>query len=218
METEDKEGRLVNEILNIAKSKDYQYRLLLNEDPLKVDILFEQNPSGHFIHQHFNRQTIITSIVPHTNIPLFRDISLLLKKEIRTILQQSLPEYMVPSDLIALNHLPLTNNGKVDRKFLSQREDVMISDKLNYQAPHNDTEKILTKIWQELLGVDRVGIHDNFFELGGHSLLAMRVISSVRKELGIELAIKDLFMHPTISGFAMILDTQNGSYYCLPLK
>ena len=80
------------------------------------------------------------------------------------------------------NSLPLTPNGKVDRKALPDPDASELSDK-EYVAPRNEVEEKLAGIWQELLGIERVGIHDNFFELGGHSLLAMRVISAIRKNL-----------------------------------
>ncbi|MEZ4691283.1 MAG: phosphopantetheine-binding protein [Ignavibacteria bacterium] len=73
-------------------------------------------------------------------------------------------------------------------------------------APRNVTEEKLAGIWKELLHAERVGIRDNFFDLGGHSLLAMRVISSVRKELGYELSIKDFFIQPTVEELAALLE------------
>ena len=78
-----------------------------------------------------------------------------------------------------------------------------------YMAPRNETEQALAMIWQELLGTERIGIRDNFFELGGHSLLAMRVVSAIRKDLNIELNIRDLFIHPDIASLGACLDEQN---------
>jgi acyl carrier protein len=126
----------------------------------------------------------------------------LLQKEIRLMLQQRLPEYMIPAELNALGQLPLTNNGKIDRLFLGQRQERSIANKLNYLAPRTEIEHKLVLIWQDLLSVERVGVHDNFFELGGHSLLAMRVISAIRKKLEVELNIKDLFQYTTIRDLA----------------
>ncbi|MBK8549761.1 MAG: amino acid adenylation domain-containing protein [Ignavibacteria bacterium] len=211
MGRDDKESTEVNGILNFAKSKNYHYTLFTNEDPLRINLLIEKNTSDRsdrFVQQPFNQSSSISNVA-NTNIPLFNDISLHLKKEIRSMLQQSLPGYMIPSDMIALKQLPLTVNGKADRKFLMQREDLLVSNKLNYQAPETETEKMLVNIWQELLGADRIGIHDNFFELGGHSLLGMRVISAIRKKLEAELAIKDLFLYPTIAELSLRLDTQS---------
>ena len=208
LEKEDRDSTEVNELLKIAQSKKYHYRFLLDEDPLKINLLLEKEPTDAYIQQPFS-QSSIAGNVRNTNIPLFNDISLMLRKDIRGKLQESLPEYMIPSDMIALNQLPLTNNGKVDRKFLSQREDLVVTNKMNYQAPATDTEIMLANIWQELLGLDRIGVHDNFFELGGHSLLGMRVISAIRRKLETELAIKDLFLYPTIAELGVHLDSQS---------
>ncbi|HKX85593.1 MAG TPA: amino acid adenylation domain-containing protein, partial [Flavobacterium sp.] len=92
------------------------------------------------------------------------------KTEIRGYLQSKLPEYMVPSFYVALEHMPLTPNGKVDRKALPgiSGEDII---RKEYVAPRNENEEKITEIWQEVLGIDKVGITDNFFELGGHSLI-----------------------------------------------
>ena len=128
------------------------------------------------------------------------------------MLQKQLPEYMIPAELIALGQLPLTNNGKIDRLFLSQRQERAVSNKLIYEAPGTEVEKKLALIWQELLGLDRVGVHDNFFELGGHSLLAMRVISAIRKQMKVELVIKELFQFTTISDLAKYVEIQSNSY------
>ncbi|MBO9205116.1 MULTISPECIES: non-ribosomal peptide synthetase, partial [Niastella] len=122
-------------------------------------------------------------------------------------LQKSVPAYMVPSLLIPIEHLPLTSNGKVDRKQLASFAiDTAITSR--YIAPRNDTEKTLAAIWQQLLDVEQVGVEDNFFELGGHSLLAIRVISAMRKELQCEIAIRDIFDHPTIAALCNRLDQQ----------
>ncbi|WP_430909646.1 amino acid adenylation domain-containing protein, partial [Maribacter sp. 2-571] len=124
-------------------------------------------------------------------------------------LMERLPEYMVPRLWVFLESLPLTRNGKIDRKSLPD-PDVSGLSKQEYVAPGNEVEERLADIWQELLGIDKVGIHDNFFELGGHSLLAMRLVSMVRRNMDIELAIADIFVHPTVEGLAQVLSTKEG--------
>lgn len=207
MENEDKESLDIKEILDFAKLMGYNCRLFIDEDPLNINLVIEKNSSDSFIRLPFDQNYNDNQL--YTNIPLFNDVSLLLKKEIRNMLLKSLPDYMIPADLIAINKMPLTNNGKVDRNFLSSREDLLVTAKLNYQAPGTDTEQMLAKIWQKLLGIDRISVNDNFFELGGHSLLAMRVISSIRKELEFEIAIKDLFLYPTIAELAEHLEDKS---------
>ncbi|MEJ7738034.1 MAG: amino acid adenylation domain-containing protein, partial [Chitinophagaceae bacterium] len=119
-----------------------------------------------------------------------------------------LPEYMLPSLWVELESVPLTPNGKVDKKSLPEpAANEPLGDK--YTAPQNELEVKLTQIWQELLHIPRIGIHDNFFELGGNSLLVMRLGSSIRRQLEMELAIKSLFAHPTIAELAAHLGNQS---------
>ncbi|WP_432329962.1 phosphopantetheine-binding protein [Mucilaginibacter sp. P25] len=116
---------------------------------------------------------------------------------LRTYLQSKLPEYMVPSLWVELASLPLTSNGKTDRRSLPDPDLSLVRG--NYEAPVTELEEQLAQIWQELLGVERVGVHDDFFDLGGHSLLAIRLVSAIRNELRLEISITDLFSHPTIT-------------------
>ena len=120
--------------------------------------------------------------------------------ELRAYLKKSLPEYMVPSAFIVLGELPLTPNGKIDHRGLpkpEEREEISM-----YEAPSLPIEEALTRIWAEVLKLDRVGIHDNFFELGGHSLLGIQVIARVRDVLEVELPLRALFETPTVSELA----------------
>ncbi|MEM8510683.1 MAG: amino acid adenylation domain-containing protein, partial [Bacteroidota bacterium] len=114
------------------------------------------------------------------------------KEALQQQLQQSLPEYMVPRLWVQLDEMPLTANGKLDRKALPKLDPSALSTK-TYVAPRTETEEKLVAIWKELLGLEKIGIYDNFFELGGHSLLAVQLISRIRKEMDIEIAIQDVF-------------------------
>ena len=211
IDKEESESIQVKEILTIAQANGYTHRLLLDQNPFKVNVLMELKPSKSFI-QHPYREKDYNPDILSTNIPLFSDINLLLQKDLRSILRSSLPEYMIPSELIALRKMPLTNNGKIDRKFLSQREERAVANKFNYEPPHTIIEHSLVKIWQELLGIDSIGINENFFELGGHSLLAMRVLAAIRQELKIDLRIKDLFQYTTIKDLSKYVDIQTNLY------
>jgi amino acid adenylation domain-containing protein len=204
---QDEESEGIAQMLTVAKAKGYKYRLLLNEDPLKMNVLIEQKFSSGFVKQEYIEKDS-GSKGWNTNIPLFTDIGFLLQKDIKHFLQQRLPEYMIPLELISLDHLPLTTNGKIDRIFLNQREDKAATNKLNYQPARTETEQMLVTIWEKLLNADRIGIYDNFFDLGGHSLLATRTVSAIRKELEIEIAIKDLFIYPTIAKLSKYLQGQ----------
>jgi arthrofactin-type cyclic lipopeptide synthetase C len=117
---------------------------------------------------------------------------------------EMLPEYMVPTAYVQLQKLPLQANGKVDRKCLPDPE---MSDYVTqiYEEPFGPLEIGLAAIWRDLLKVQRVGRRDNFFELGGHSLLAVRMASRIRKSLGVDLTINDLFLHPRFSSLSEVI-------------
>ncbi|WP_130908082.1 non-ribosomal peptide synthetase [Pseudomonas sp. Sample_16] len=119
---------------------------------------------------------------------------------LRSVLRQSLPEYMVPSHLLLLDKLPLNNNGKLDRKALPRVE--ASAAQRAFVAPLEGLESQLAQIWQHVLQVEQVGRDDNFFELGGHSLRVLQVISRVRQQLNIELSVSSLFSAASLSEFA----------------
>ncbi|MEO6230169.1 MAG: non-ribosomal peptide synthase/polyketide synthase [Ferruginibacter sp.] len=123
-------------------------------------------------------------------------------------LQKKLPAYMIPSAWVVMESLPLTANGKIDKKALPEPEDIGLS-AYEYVAPRNEIENKLAEIWQQLLNKERVGIHDNFFELGGHSLMVMRLVTAIRKSFLVELPIRELFVHPTIALLGQYVDDNN---------
>ncbi|MBV8940697.1 MAG: AMP-binding protein, partial [Solirubrobacterales bacterium] len=121
-----------------------------------------------------------------------------LRGELRAALQERLPEYMIPSSFTVLDELPLTANGKLDRKALP----APVPDRTSEDAavaPRTATEAALVGIWRELLGAETIGIHDDFFELGGHSLLALSVLAEVERVLGVEVPLKRLFESGTVT-------------------
>jgi len=111
---------------------------------------------------------------------------------------------MVPAMYVELEKLPLTANGKVDRKALPDPD--RTSDSAAYVPPRTETEEILASIWAEVLGLERVGVEDNFFELGGHSLLATQVMSRVSRRFLIEVPLRKVFEFPTIAMLASEVD------------
>src|SRR5262249_27663193 len=118
-----------------------------------------------------------------------------LGRELREYLKERLPEYMSPVAIIGLEALPLTANGKLDRRALPEPELISAAD---WRAAHNPEEEILCSLFAEVLGLERVGLDDDFFELGGHSLMATRLVSRIRAALGVELAIRTLFESPSV--------------------
>jgi acyl carrier protein len=123
---------------------------------------------------------------------------------LRAALRQTLPDYMVPAHVVSLPRIPLTPNGKVDRKALPAPDGQR--DARTYVAPTTPVEELLAGIWAEALNLDRVGIHDNFFDAGGHSLLAMQVIGRINAELGRSIPLQRFFEAPTVAEFASLLD------------
>src|SRR5476651_1896668 len=138
-------------------------------------------------------------------VAYFTEQVLLEAGELRAHLLSRLPDYMVPVAFVKLESLPLTANGKLDRKALP-KPDLAALFTREYQAPQGDTETTLAQIWADVLHVERVGRHDHFFELVGHSLLAMRMVSQVRQRLGVELALNDLFANAELAAVAEVLD------------
>ncbi|POH42377.1 non-ribosomal peptide synthetase [Pseudomonas fluorescens] len=125
------------------------------------------------------------------------------RETLRRALKTRLPDYMVPTHLMFLERMPLTPNGKLDRKGLplpdvSQMQQV-------YVAPESELEQQVAAIWAQILGVERVGLADHFFESGGHSLLAMQVISRLRQLLGREVPLRTMFEQPRLQGFVETL-------------
>jgi len=132
---------------------------------------------------------------------------------LRSRLQGSLPDYMLPSAFVFLDTLPLTPNGKLDRRALPApgRRPEASAD----QAPRTPTEEILADIWVEVLGVSRVAVHDSFFELGGHSLLATQMVARARQALGVDLPLRALFEAPTLAALAARVEAERAAHEAL---
>ncbi|WP_367616520.1 amino acid adenylation domain-containing protein [Pseudomonas farsensis] len=126
-----------------------------------------------------------------------------LQERLRAHLRQHLPDYMVPGYLLLLEHLPLSPNGKLDRKALP-KVDAQAA-QAGFVEPRTALQRQVAGIWQEVLGVEQVGLSDRFFALGGHSLLATQVVSRLRHALGMEVALRSLFEHDTLQDFVASL-------------
>jgi amino acid adenylation domain-containing protein len=131
-------------------------------------------------------------------------------QELKAHLERALPGYMVPDVYVGLAKLPLTANGKVDRKALPEPELANLDPASAYAAPAGELESALARIWEEVLGVERIGVRHDFFALGGHSLSAVQVITRIRHLLGVELPLRSLFDNPTVAGLAAAVGALGG--------
>lgn len=132
--------------------------------------------------------------------------------EVKAYLATKLPEYMLPQHVVTLDDIPLLPNGKIDRKALPAPAEPQATTGGAYQAPRNDTERVVAQAMQEMLKVQQLGIDDDFFAMGGHSLLAARVIGQINKQLGTQLTLRALFEAPTPAKLAqMIVGQSEGS-------
>ncbi|QED47028.1 non-ribosomal peptide synthase/polyketide synthase [Cytobacillus dafuensis] len=158
------------------------------------------------------KEAVVVSFKDHTDMTYLcayvvsdRELS---STVLRTYLSSFLPDYMIPAHFVFLASLPLTGNGKIDRKALPKPE---VSSNFAYVEPQTSLEGELAKIWKEVLGVERVGIHDHFFELGGHSLRATQLVNMIHKNLDIELPLKMVFEKPTIQLMCQEIEKLNPS-------
>ncbi|MDB9510444.1 amino acid adenylation domain-containing protein [Kamptonema animale CS-326] len=158
-------------------------------------VLLRENEPGN--------QRLVAYLVPNLD-------SAIAIKELRSFLKEKLPEYMVPSAFVILKALPLTTNGKIDRRALLASEVIKADLADSFVAPRTRVETILAEIWAELLGLDQVGIYDNFFDLGGHSLLITQLLAKVRDVFQVELLLRRFFEAPTIAALAKNIEVKHG--------
>ncbi len=228
--------------INVQGVTSYELQQLTNTVPYMVEISWARgSKDGSFDVVFYRRRTdrsdlycvfpiqkAIPETVPYRNLsnnPQLQDIRKNLIPILRNYLIQSLPEYMIPSFFVLLNRFPLNANGKIDRKALP-KPDAGILQNQEYVAPQTRTEKLLAKIWSEVLGIDSdiIGIHDNFFELGGHSMLSIQSGVYIKRTFDIFVQLRDLFSANTIRKLASLIDElkvynqPNDGYNQLPLK
>jgi amino acid adenylation domain-containing protein len=129
------------------------------------------------------------------------------ERELGGHLKTRLPEYMVPAAFVLLDAMPLTPNGKIDRRTLLASGGAVFEAREDYVAPRNPVEESLAGIWAQILKLERVGVYDNFFELGGQSLLATQVISRIREAFEVDLPVRALFQKPDVAGLSEAIET-----------
>ncbi len=126
-------------------------------------------------------------------------------QELRNYLRERLPEYMVPGAFVRLEAMPLTPNGKVDRRALPDPA-VNLANSSGFVGPRSQTEQELAEVWAQLLQVEPIGVRDNFFDLGGHSLMATQLVSRILNRFAVDLKLQEVFNAPTIEGLAALID------------
>ncbi|MEH1860991.1 MAG: amino acid adenylation domain-containing protein [Nostoc sp.] len=154
----------------------------------------------------------------YTNNPLRGKLVQKLVPQVREYIQQKLPDYMVPQAFVILNALPLTLNGKVDRRSLPSPDTATRSLSTGFVLPRTPIEAQLVRIWSQVLGVESIGVKDNFFELGGHSLLATQVLSEINSAFRLDLSIQIMFESPTVAGIAEYIKVMDWATQNLPVK
>ena len=201
----------LEDIWSIEKDLPYKIEVRSSQSHAGLcDVLFRRCEDGkrakHAARVRFPRE--ITDMGPlhlYSNDPLKPRLAEDLARELRRWLETKLPEYMVPAVYVRMDRMPLTANGKLDRKALpTPKADAYT--RQPYEAPQGETEEMLAAIWAELLQVKPVGRRDNFFSLGGHSLHAVRVVTRIRHVLGVVIAVGDLFMYPVLADLARRLN------------
>ncbi len=141
---------------------------------------------------------LVAYLVPRNHAPI--------ETELRAFLKERLPEYMIPSAFVVLPTMPMTPNGKIDRKALPDPDPAGGEGPVPYVPPRGPIEEGLTAIWSEILGRPKIGVHDDFFDLGGHSLMAAQLLARVRETFGVEPPLNDLFEAPTVAGLGRLVD------------
>ena len=183
--------------------------------PYEVDVRWSDAGAGEYFDVVFSKNagSLWTSLAEtHTqkplalyaNNPLHGRLARQLIPGLREQLAQKLPDYMIPSSFVLLDALPLTANGKVDRRALPAPNETRSPQ--DFVAPNTPAEELLARLWCEVLGIESAGMRDDFFALGGHSLLATRLVSRVRESFGVELPVRSLFEAPTLRGLAAYIE------------
>ncbi|HEY2360447.1 MAG TPA: amino acid adenylation domain-containing protein [Candidatus Angelobacter sp.] len=206
----DREQQCAIELEDIwSLEKDLPYRIEVRWSQSEVglcDVVFRrcedgENAKGGGRVRFPEEAEIPRRLQTYSNDPLQPRLAEGLVPELRRWLEAKLPEYMVPAVYVRMDQMPLTANGKLDRKALpAPGLDAYATQA--YEAPQGETERMLAEVWAELLQVEQVGRRDNFFTLGGHSLLAARVVTRIRQRLDVAMTVGDLFAQPVLADLA----------------
>jgi tyrocidine synthetase-3 len=167
------------------------YRIELGEIEATLNEFFEIEKSVVIAKMHAGNNQLIAYC---KQLSKEKELDL---KELRAHLSKSLPDYMIPAFILPIDEIPITSNGKVDRKKLSARE-LEINSSNTYVPPATEIERLVTDIWKEALAIPKIGVKDNFFTLGGDSIKAIKLIYKINDLLGSDLHVADMYAHQTI--------------------
>jgi amino acid adenylation domain-containing protein len=173
---------------------EVEKQLISIKDVANAAVICDQSSSGD------NR--IVCYVVPETNIAANYQETYI--DSLRKKLISKLPGYMLPSQFVVLEALPLTSNGKIDRNALPAPD--LLGQHKDFVSPRSYMEKLICGIWEDILGLEKVSVANSFFDLGGHSLSAMRMLTRINVEVGIEVSISTLFMYPDVTSIAAYID------------
>jgi amino acid adenylation domain-containing protein len=188
---------------------DVQTALALGAEDGSVDVVFQRKvgDAGPRVVEFWPAGTVLPQPwASYANNPLHEKVGREIVPQVRAFLRERLPGYMVPTDFVVLEAVPLLPNGKVDRHALPAPGGFGESAAGDFVAPRTPTEEKLAGIWAAVLGLERVGVTSNFFELGGHSLKATQVVSRIQRDIGVEVALRELFSRPTVAELASEVD------------
>lgn len=177
------------------------FRIELGEIQARLQALPAVRDSVVLTHEGPSGPQLVGYVIP------CEPVTVELRDHLLNTLRSQLPDYMVPAHLLFIEHFPLNANGKLDRQQLPSPDANPWQH--TYEAPHTPLEQALVELWQQALGVERVGTRDNFFELGGHSILAIQFISSLKARLNIDLRLQELLAHPSIAALALFISRKH---------
>ncbi|GET38792.1 non-ribosomal peptide synthetase [Microseira wollei] len=200
-----------------ALSDELSYTIYINCSGAEAldcyDIIFQQSNTFSPTLSNSVSNEQIKPWTAYANNPLHRQKAGQLRSVLRSYLKERLPDYMVPPAFVVIDKMPLTPNGKVDRRALPAPEMARPELSTALVMPQSDAEQLIAKVWREVLQLEVVGIHDNFFDLGGHSLLLLQVRNKLGEIVGSEVSIVSLFEYPTIHTLAQQISQSNGEFY-----
>lgn len=203
-------------IRELAARNGYKAEIIPSPNPGFFDAVFQRLGEG--VEHEFYSPASISQCQRYASTPMNTIVRAGVIKELRLLLADKLPEYMLPFRYIHLSRLPLTPSGKLDRRSLPSAGMERPELEQEFVAASGEGEKNLSAIWQQLLDIDRVGIDDNFFDLGGNSILSVKVAVKIRQDLNQELSLVTLFQYPTIRSLAKYLKGEEGSGSSKDLK